>query len=102
MILIGCLTGLMIGDQLAPQAVSVGLPIIAAYFLFTFGYGVTVAKSGHLTRGTRLSAATVVLNFGAMLLRRFITVGTVISITVVLLSFVAALVLFREARKVPA
>lgn len=74
------------------------LPLIVAYFLFNAGFVVAAVKGGLQTKGGRLGAAAVSLNFVAMLVSDVTAIWTALSAGAVLGSLVAAYMLLKDAK----
>ena len=82
----------LIGPSRLPMAMV--LPVVVTYFLFNFGF-IFIIKQGGLTKGTRLGAGAVVLNFCAMFLRDFELAWRTATAAAVLVSLAAAYMLSR-------
>ena len=74
------------------------LPLVVAYFLFNAGFVFAAVKGGLRTKGGRLGAAAVSLNFAAMLLSDFTPIWTALSAGAALASLVAAYMLLKDAK----
>jgi hypothetical protein len=73
-------------------------PLILAYSLFNAGFIFAAVKGGLQTKGGRLGAAAVSLNFAAMLLSNVAPVWTALSAGVAVTSLVAAYTLLKDAK----
>lgn len=74
------------------------LPLVVAYFLFNSGFLFAAVKGGLRTKGGRLGAAAVSLNFAAMLLSDITPIWTALSAGAALASLVAAIMLSKDAK----
>ena len=74
------------------------LPLVLAYFLFNFGFVFAAVKGGLQTRGGRLGASAVSLNFAAMLLSDITAIWTALSAGAALASLLAAYMLLKDAK----
>ena len=74
------------------------LPLAVAYFLFNAGFVFAAVKGGLQTKGGRLGAAAISLNFAAMLLADVTVIWTALSAGAALAAVVAAYLLLNDAR----
>jgi hypothetical protein len=74
------------------------LPLVVAYFLFNVGFVFAAVIGGLQTKGGRLGAAAVSLNFAAMLLSDVTVIWTALSAGAALGAVVAAYLLLNDAR----
>ena len=71
------------------------MPLAVAYFLFNFGYVVSVVKGSLQTKGAPLGMGAVLLL--AMLLSSFTAIWTALSACAVVVALVGAYLLFKDA-----
>ena len=94
--------GLIIVAALLAQWISLParlmLPYALATVLFSLGYVVMVARLGHLTRGTRISAVAVMVFVAANVVSAFSSVAAAFYVAAILLALFATCVLLREAQ----
>jgi len=74
------------------------LPLVVAYFLFNVGFVFAAVKGGLQTKGGRLGAVAISLNFAAMLLSDVTAIWTVLSAGAAMAALVAAYLLLNDAR----
>lgn len=97
LVVLGGLTAAMIIGQWFVPSFSALLPLVVAYFLFNFGFALSVAKAGSMTKATRLGTVAVLLNFLAMFVSAFENAWIVISSAATIMAFAAAFLLLKEA-----
>lgn len=81
--------GSLVGPLLMP---------LVAYFLFNAGFIFAAVKGGLQTKGGRLGAAAVSVNFAAMLLSDVTVIWTTLSAGAALTAVVAAYLLWNDAK----
>lgn len=90
--------GLVVEEWQRPSDPLLFWPLIAAYFIFNFGFCWFALRMRPFTKGTRAGALAVLMNFLAMSLSSFEVIWTAVSVGAALMAVGAAYMLFGEAK----